>query len=465
MKRLSRNLFALLTADIIRRVLGFLAVAYLARVLGTEAFGIVNIGWTTLAYGIALSAAGLPTFAAKRIAAGTGNGLLPGVIGSRIVTAAVVFCCTVILAFLLIHDRVTSLLISVMGMSVLAQSLWVDWYFQGRESLAPVAWARTLSSAVYLAVVIVCVKSRLDILWVAGAAVMGDILAADVMARRLRKEGVAFRIDIRGVTVSTLLRQSIPLSIGAILAYLSINFAPLALGVLRGAADVGIYSAASKLVFFLLVGDRILSTLLLPASARLHAESPEVLARTLREALRWVLIVGLPIAVGGVLLAQPFVSIVFGPLYAEAMPVFQIFVWYFLATMLHTVYTSGVIAAGGERSYGRIMTATAGLYVVTVTAGVLLAGELGAAIGVVVSESVSAALLRRTLGRLITLRRPPRLPAVLAATVGMGFGVYALQGQMIAIPLLAGIALYAILLFAFRGLTADDLRALKGRLL
>ena len=59
-----------------------------------------------------------------------------------------------------------------------------------------------------------------------------------------------------------------PLAVGVVLTTLVINYPPLALGIFTTTSNVGIYSAASKLVYFLLMGDRILVLLLLPASAR-----------------------------------------------------------------------------------------------------------------------------------------------------------------------------------------------------
>ncbi|MCU0411716.1 MAG: oligosaccharide flippase family protein, partial [Bacteroidetes bacterium] len=182
------------------------------------------------------------------------------------------------------------------------------------------------------------------------------------------------------------LRTSLPLATGAILAMLTINYPPLALGVFRSAADVGLYGAASKMVFFLLLGDRILATLLLPASARIHARSPQETASALTTTLRWVVVLGLPIAVGGTLLAAPLVTIVFGQSYLPSVQILQVFIWYFFVTMIHTVYTSGLIAVGSERTYGWIMTGTAVLYVSLITTGAIWWGPVGAAMGVVVSE-------------------------------------------------------------------------------
>ncbi|MCU0412142.1 MAG: oligosaccharide flippase family protein, partial [Bacteroidetes bacterium] len=176
---------SLFAADIIRRLLGFASIAYLARILDTSLFGAVNIGWTALAYMLALSTAGVATLGAKRIAAGEDASLIGVVIGSRLLVSALVFILMVCCSILFISDRVTMGLVIIMGLSIFVQSFWVDWYYQGRESLTPVAIARSLSALVFLLVVLLFVREPKDVLWVGGAALMGDVIAADVMFRAL----------------------------------------------------------------------------------------------------------------------------------------------------------------------------------------------------------------------------------------------------------------------------------------
>ena len=185
-----------------------------------------------------------------------------------------------------------------------------------------------------------------------------------------------------------------PLAVGVILTTLVINYPPLALGIFTTTSNVGIYSAASKLVYFLLMGDRILVLLLLPASARKSSKSPETFNHMLTDPMRWILIISLPVAVGGILIADKLIAIIYGVEYSSSIAVFQVFIWYFFITMLHTVYSAGLIGVGGEKSYGKIMLITALAYLVSVTAGVCFFGAIGAAFGVVLSESISVLLIK-----------------------------------------------------------------------
>jgi len=89
-KRLFSQYSFALSADLVRRVLGFISVAYLARILGKADFGAVNLGFAVLAYGMVLSAAGFPMIGTKKIAQGAPLEIVGQVIGSRLISTILV---------------------------------------------------------------------------------------------------------------------------------------------------------------------------------------------------------------------------------------------------------------------------------------------------------------------------------------------------------------------------------------
>ena len=139
----------------------------------------------------------------------------------------------------------------------------------------------------------------------------------------------------------------------------------------------------------------------------------------LTDAMRWILIISLPVAVGGILIANKLIAIIYGVEYSSSIAVFQVFIWYFFITMLHTVYSAGLIGVGGEKSYGKIMLVTAFAYLVSVTAGACLFGAIGAAFGVVLSESISVLLMKHELQRIIPLSPPEKTLRVILSVAGM----------------------------------------------
>ena len=461
MKRLSKNLLSLFSADIARRLLGFISVAYLARVLGTEGFGAINLGFAVLAYVMVLSAAGFPTLGTKKIAQGELPELIGSVIGSRLIATMIMLLVVAFAVLTAVQNATIAWLIILFSCAVLPQIFFVDWFFQGKETLGIVSAARVMQAVVYLAVVLVFVRTINDIMWVAVGSIAGECMASALLFIRFRVLHPGIHIRIKPSL--HLLKQSMPLAVGIVLATVAINYPSIALGIFTTTSNVGIYSAASKLVYFLLMGDRILVLLLLPASARKYSDSPETFNRMLTDAMRWILIISLPVAVGGILIAGNLIAIIYGAEYSSSGTVFQVFIWYFFITMLHTVYSAGLIGVDGEKSYGKIMLVTAFVYLGTVTAGVCFFGAIGAAFGVVIAECISVLLMKRALQRIIPLCPPEKIVRVIFSVAIMAVCVAAVLPYGLLWGILSGISCYSFMLLLLRAVVWNDVETLLVR--
>jgi polysaccharide transporter, PST family len=461
MKRLSKNLLSLFSADMARRLFGFISVAFLARVLGKDGFGAINLGFAVLAYVMVLSAAGFPTLGTKKIAQGEQPDLVGSVMGSRLIATLIVLLVVAFLVLMTVHERTMAWLIICFTCAVVPQIFFVDWFFQGKETMGIVSAARVMQSFVYLVVVLLFVRTVNDLLWVAIGSIAGECIASAMLFKQFRTLYPAVSLRIKPSL--DLLKQSVPLAAGIILTTLVINFPSLALGVFTTTSQVGTYSAASKLVYFLLMGDRILVLLLLPASARKYADSPDTFKRMLTDAIRWIVIVCLPMTVGGILIASKLIAIIYGAEYSSSISVFQVFIWYFFITMLHTVYSAGLIGGGGEKSYGKIMLITAGIYLVTVTMGTWLFGALGASFGVVLAECVSVWFMKQALQKIIPLRPPEKIVRVLLAVALMAVCIAVVLPYGFVWGILFGICCYCLMIILLRAVVWHDVKTLLVR--
>ena len=461
MKRFSKNLLSLFSADIARRLFGFISVAYLARVLGKEGFGEISLGFAVLAYVMVLSGSGFPTLGTKKIAQGEPPELAGSVIGSRLISTIIVLLVVVSAVLITVQSTAVAWLIILFSCAVLPQIFFVDWFFQGKETLGIVSAARVLQAAVYLVIVLIFVRTINDIMWVAVGSIAGECLALTLLFTRFRIKHPDVHIRIKPSL--NLLKQSIPLAVGIVLTALVINYPSLALGIFTTTANVGIYNAASKIVYFLLVGDRILILLLLPASARKFADSPETFNRMLTDAMRWIFIVSLPVAVGGILIASKLIAIIYGVEYSSSIAVFQVFIWYFFITMLHTVYSVGLIGVGRDKSYGKIMLVTAFAYLLSVTAGACLFGAIGAAFGVVLSEGISVLLMKHSLQRIIPLCPPKKILRVILSVVIMAVCIKIVIPFGLLWGILFGAGCYSFMLILLRAVDWNDIKILTAR--
>ncbi len=211
------------------------------------------------------------------------------------------------------------------------------------------------------------------------------------------------------------------------------------------------------------MGDRILLLLLLPASARKHSHSPEMFGEMLRYTMRWILIIGLPIAVGGTLIADDLMILVYGVEYGGSAAVLKVLIWYFFLTMLHTTYTAGLIGAGGDKLYGKIMLVTAFVYLLSVSAGAFWFGPVGAAFGVVLAEGFSVLLFGCALRLRLQLFPLERILRAILSVIFMAIGVAFIMQYGLLWALLMGVGSYCLLLMLFRAVVWNDVKMLLAR--
>ena len=238
---------------------------------------------------------------------------------------------------------------------------------------------------------------------------------------------------------------------------ISTNLPPIVIGIILGTGDAGIYSAASKLVLFLLMLDRVLATLLLPAASRLGAQSQELLVSRLRFALKWIFITTLPICIGGTIIADKIILIVFGNQYILSVDVFRILIWYFFVTMLHTIYTSGIIAVGKEKVYAKVMLISTAVYFISIIICTKYLGVVGSAFAMVFSEVVTLLYMRDRFHRVTTLTLPPAILKVVVSSIIMGGIVILIPSMNVFLTIIIGAIVYAGLLIGTKSITYDEI--------
>jgi O-antigen/teichoic acid export membrane protein len=408
------------------------------------------------------SAGGLGTYGAREVAKGSAD-VVNTILSLRIVTSIAAYLLVALIALTAISDPLLVNVTLIACIGLFANALLLEWFFQGREAMGMIGVGRLISAAVYFLLVILLVHGPQDVLWVAVAAATGDIVSSlvSLIVYRARYD-TPFRFQLRGGIA--MFRQSFRIGVGSILGHVSVNLPTIIIAILLSTSDAGIYSAAQKLVFFLLLFDRVLGTLILPAAARFISTSTEKLAANLSFALRWAFILALPVALGGSLLADRIIPLVYGSQYVAAGVVFRILIWYFFFTILHTIYTSGLIAIGEEKRYSRIMMISSVIYASAIIIGTKLFGLPGSAAGVAGAEAITFFLMRHEFKKFVSTTLRSALLPVAVACVAMCASVMFYPTAHVLASIAVGGVVYTGSLFLLKCVTMKDLSELFARI-
>jgi O-antigen/teichoic acid export membrane protein len=280
-----------------------------------------------------------------------------------------------------------------------------------------------------------------------------------------------------GAFARSLLKGAAPFAALAILASVYWRLDVLLLQRLRGAAEVGIYSASYRLMFLLTLIPESFMNAAYPNLARRWKEDRAAFGRLAERALRYLVALALPAAAGAFVLARPVVLLIYEADFARSVQVFAILIFAVVPIYLNNVYYRALFAA--ERQLRSILILVVNIAAFAV-AGLLLIprwGAPGAAAALLISLGVAFAQNYATTFALVyrsklggAFIRSAAAAALMAAAVWFLWphlpGGAATAGKLIQLGRLGlgaalGVVIYAPLLVLGRVVGRDDARAMR----
>ncbi|MEK7174246.1 MAG: flippase [Patescibacteria group bacterium] len=271
---------------------------------------------------------------------------------------------------------------------------------------------------------------------------LGAVAALLPLRDHLRKPFSHFERKL----VRPILASAWPFALSGLLGGLMISTDVLLIGWLRTAEEVGFYSVAQRVVFFLYLIPGVLATSIFPALAR-TAKHDAVRARRLTEfTLGVAFLAALPIMAGGWLLAPGIIQTLFGDAYSPAAPAFAILTLTLAATFAGVILSNVVFAYDRQRYLIIYAAIGGGLNVILDILLIPPFGIIGSAIATFIVQFVAIAYLWRVTKFVLPFHILPHLKKIIPATIAMAAIVYGLDA--IGASTVVNIAISALVYFA-----------------
>lgn len=413
-----RNMFYLFSGDLAARAVGFLATAYLARVLGKANFGVIHIALALLSYTMLLGNCGLTLWGTRRIAAGSDDTpeLTGQVLFIRLMLAFLAFLLVTCGIAFFIADPVIARTVLVYQIYLFPAALLLDWYLQGRQQMAAVATARFGGMLAYLLFVVFFVRNAAEVVNTAWGWVAGGLVNTLALAWLFHRQG--YLIRLRGATRNIIqhLKAAFPLGIAGLISQVAIQFPVLYLGWFSGSEAAGIFSAAFRLTVMLLVFDRMFYTVFFPAISQCAQQTPERLEAVFGRILKIVIFFALSLSLLAMLLAPELLSTIFGAEYLAAVPAFRMLTVYFVLTITNSVIGYTLLGMGQDRTFTRAFLAGLAGLLLSIYPLTAFFDSIGAVSALNLYHLIAVILMARALRRQLPLRIFRHILLPLAAT-------------------------------------------------
>jgi len=462
MKRISRNFIFLFLSDGITRLIGFAATVYIARLLAVEGFGLINYGLAFISYALLFANPGLTIIGAREVAKAPQNRrFIEETLGLRLVLAILILAILLVGTMFIPGDSTTKRVIIVYALTLFPFAVLLEFVFQGREEMGYIGAGRIIQYVVYLAVLLFFLKQATDVLVVPVAFVIGYTISASFLIGIFISKYKSFRFRFSISQWQTILSTSIPVGLAVIFNQVTISLPPIVLGIFKTNYEVGIFSAGYKIVFMLLIIERVFYYVFFPILSKQHKDNPGKLAGSFNFLTRFLFALTIPIAIGGLILAPDIITIVYGRAFLEAANVFRILLVYFMIVPINTIFGYGLIAINQEKRFFKIITITAIISALLIVVLGLRFGVYGAAGALFVSELISIILMNRQLRRSVSFGEFGYILKPFIAASVMAIFMYVLRLWHVVFLIVLGIVVYLFAFYMLRGFLRSDLKNLK----
>ncbi|WP_096893814.1 flippase [Candidatus Scalindua japonica] len=456
------NITALGSSEIISRCVAFVGLTYIARTLGPEGFGIIGFAFAMCSFFNLIVRAGFDDIGALEVSHRPqyAASIAFSAILIRIGMAIIAMTSMAIISFLIDKPGTVRFVLLLSALSFFSLALDISWVYRGLERNRPVGVALILGKLMYVILVILTVHGLEDVYRVPLAMFVSDMCAAILLLIHIRSFGRVKLVFHEGWNI---LKRSGFLFISCLLRTLILTFDVVLLGFLLGEREVGLYTAPYRICYLLYALACVIQISYLPGMARSLKNGIFHVSEFAGRSIELSAAVSALLVVGGIVLASPILSTIFGPEFIEGAMAFKLLVlsigFIFLEGTIHNI----LVVSNHMRIETWIMiTAT----VINIGLNFLLIplfGLTGAATATVIAEGfilgcgfIAVNLIGFQINLIPAVR--PLLAAFLMATCLWGLSLVIEEAWLILVILLPlGCILFIVFLTIVNGIPKDIL--------
>ena len=371
--------------EMIGKIAGLLAFAYLARALDPSAYGSIEAALALLGIFTLFVEFGFGTTGTREITHDRSrvNEFARNIPGMKFLLVLVCLPTMCMVAFFTGSSEQTTTLIYVTSFALLGAVWNQGWLFQGLEQMSLVSVGQALKSLFFMLCVMVFIKSSDDLIWVGVIEVGAAALMALYFVMWQRMENIPVGISLSVSRSRRLIVDSSAVGLGNMVWALNQYMPTLLVAFLIGGSATAWLGSAHRIVNAIISFSLIYHFNLFPSVSRRLKRSKEAFAEIVEPSVRVTAWFGIGIALSITLLSKPICILIFGPAFESAALPMSVLIWSLPLTLLNGHPRWALIAKGKQRYVlfaqlsGTITTVAMCLWLIP------LYGPLGGAIAMV----------------------------------------------------------------------------------
>jgi O-antigen/teichoic acid export membrane protein len=472
-RRIAKNTSALLVAQVVSYLLGFFYGMYTARYLGPASLGILSFALAFTAIFAVLPDFGLQSVIMREVA--RDKSLAPkyraNISLMKIILVVITFGLIALTINLMDYPEETIKVVYLIGLSVIFAAFTQVFFaiFLAYESMEYLAIGQILNAALMLGGVILAIRYHFSVVAFATLYSIASLifLGYGLAVYRLKfsnqaSTSAAKIIEFDWSFWKPTIKQAFPFFLAAAFVVISFRTDIVLLSMMKGDMAVGWYSAARGLIEALLLIPGALLAAMYPVLSSFHISSQESLKLAYQKSFKYLLILGLPIAVGTTILANRIILAIYQSSFAQSITILQVLIWVVPFIFLNAMFGT-VMGATNRQWLG--MKVSLLCTISNVVMNIILIPRysyIGAAIAFIVSGLVAFILYFYFLSKLVSKIPAHKLiikPVIASGVMALFLIFFGGINLILLIPV-AAIIYFAILLL-LKAFSKDDFSIFK----
>jgi O-antigen/teichoic acid export membrane protein len=465
-QRIVKNFFSLSFAQGVSKLLSFILVVYVARCLGEAGLGKYSFALGFAGLFMVFTDFGLSRLTIREVAR---EKLLTGrYLGNISVVKAILSLATFGLIILVINllnrSPDTLLIVYLIALSLilnsfarLFQAIFNAFEKMEYEMITAVV-ERIIAVGLGVAVLIAgygLIELSLVILV---AAVVNVLLGFIIAATKFGQP----EFSINWEFLKAAIREALPFGLTALFVTIYFQIDTVMLFLMKGDAATGWYNAAYKLIFALMFIPLAFVNSIFPVISKFYVSASNSLKIAYEKAFKYLVIIGLPIALAVTVMADKIIFIIYGKKFGNSVIALQILIWvmmlmfltYLLGNVLESINRQGIVA--------KVTGLNALLNISLNSLLIPKFSYVGASVATVLTEAVGFGFLLNFIYR--HLHALPLFKIIfrpLIASVVMGFFLFYFKQVNLLILIMLAVLLYFGMIYIFKVISEEDIGLVK----
>lgn len=445
-----KNAAALSVASVLSKAVSAVVAISVARYLGPETFGEYNIALAFVSTFILFADFGLSNYMVQE--GSRDESVLPLFLGNTLLFKVFTSLFVYVIMLVLMHpanfsQSIQSMII-VFGLASALNALdsTVYNYFQAKQQMYYAAFYQFLSTFLIGALTILVVVEKGNVVMITVSQLVTAVLISLMLYAHLRRH---IRLEFDFYRLIEMLKLGLPYGIAIIFLYVYFQIDMVMLALMRSPFEVGIYSAAYRLIAILLLIPGIVTSVLYPILFQLGVESKQKHQETIEKIFKVLSAVGIPGSVLLFVLANPLMTWLYKNRFPQSIPIMMLLSWFFALECLSFSLGDVLTTTNRQWTRAKIQGGAALLNIAINFYAIPRYGIYGASVATLITELYLFIMyywiVRHQVYKIQIWRQ---LPVVVLASVAMGLTAFFLRHlHPLASAAIAGI-LYLIILIS-----------------